>query len=29
MAHVAEVLDASIRGLDPSSLGIATRRTPA
>jgi glycolate oxidase iron-sulfur subunit len=28
MAHVAEVLDASIRGLGPSSLGIATRRTP-
>jgi glycolate oxidase iron-sulfur subunit len=29
MAHVAEVLDASIRGLDPSTLGVRKDRTPA
>jgi glycolate oxidase iron-sulfur subunit len=29
MAHVAEVLDASIRGLPPSALGVDRRRTPA
>jgi glycolate oxidase iron-sulfur subunit len=29
MAHVAEVLDASIRGLNPSALGVPTRRAPA
>ena len=28
MAHVAEVLDASIRGLDPSALGVRKDRVP-
>jgi glycolate dehydrogenase iron-sulfur subunit len=27
MAHVAEVIDASIRGLDPSALGVRNHRT--
>jgi len=29
MAHVAEVLDASIRGLDPAALGVQHRQGPA
>jgi glycolate oxidase iron-sulfur subunit len=29
MAHVAEVLDASIRGLDPSALGVSTHQPTA